>query len=254
MMEESTLKTFWGGIAGLVGGLIGSLGAVLVMRGAGEGPAGLLAVVITWGIAGMGVGVVSAWLERHWLRLLRLLAGGMAGLIGGGLGGWLGYQMYASLSDIMKTDVWILKRIVESATGAILGTVLWFVLAFAERFFIFKRRRAANISYKECDLCHFTNILKAWYCASCGAVLQVAAPPEKLALPKRQSLARFVSACQYLGQLCTTTALVVAFLAAYFLGTINIFLGLFGLLLTALTGYIGYILFNSLAEVISPLL
>ena len=235
----------------MVGGLLGSLAAVWILREVSGDSAGILSVVVSWGVAGGGIGIVSAWLERRWPRLL---AGAMAGILGGALGGWLGYQMYASLSDIAKPDLWSLKRVIESAAGAILGAVLWFMIALAERFFVFKRRLVENISYKECDRCHYSNVLRAWYCASCGSVLQVSAPPEKLDLPRRLALARFIAACQYLGRLCSTTSVVVALLAAYFLGSVNVFLGLFGLLLTALAGYIGYVLFNALAEVLAPLL
>jgi hypothetical protein len=251
MMEESSLKTVTGGITGMIGGLLGSLAAIWILRGGPGDSSGILAVIVTWGTAGACVGIISAWLEKRWPRIL---AGALAGALGGALGGWLGYQMYASLNDIARADLWSLKRVSESAAGAILGAVLWFVIALAERFFIFKRRLTGQISYKECDVCHYDNVLKAWYCASCGGVLQLSAPPEKLELPRRQALARFISACQYLGRLCSTTSTVVALVAAYFLGTINIFLGLFGLLLTALAGYIGYILFNTLAEALMPLL
>ena len=41
---------------------------------------------------------------------------------------------------------------------------------------------------------------------------------------------------------------VIAVLAATFLSTINIFLGLFGFLSSCLLGYILYILFNSLSD------
>jgi len=43
-------------------------------------------------------------------------------------------------------------------------------------------------------------------------------------------------------------------MAALFLGSINFFLGLFGLLASSLAGYLGYIFFNTLAEILSPIL
>jgi hypothetical protein len=135
-----------------------------------------------------------------------------------------------------------------------LGAVFWAILGLAEKFFVFKRRIVRNVSYKECDVCHHANILRAWYCAACGAVLQVSAPPEKLEPSRRPSLGRFISACQYLGRLAAMTCVIVAMLAAVLLGTINVFLGLFGMLATALVGYIGYVLFNALADALSPLL
>ena len=249
MMEESSLKTVRGGLAGTFGGILGSLGAVLIIRW-NHPSAGLAAVVATWAAAGCGIGAVSASMER---KRDRIVIGMLAGLLGGALGGFLGYQMYASLMDIAKPE-WGAKRLIEGSTGAILGAVYWAVLGVMQKFFVFKRRTVHNVSYKECDLCHHTNVLKAWYCAACGAVLQVAAPPEKLELPRRPSLARLVAAFQFLARLAGTTCAVVALLAAVFLGTINIFLGLFGLLATALVGYIGHVLCNALADALSPLL
>src|SRR5439155_10768700 len=143
------------------------------------------------------------------------------------------YQMYASLMDIAKPE-WGFKRIIEGSTGAVLGAVFWAVLGLGEKFFVFKRRLVQNVSYKECEICRHANVLRAWYCAACGAVLQVSAPPEKLEPLRRPALARFISACQFLGRLVVTTGAVVALAAAVLLGSINIFLGLFGLLATAL--------------------
>ena len=161
--------------------------------------------------------------------------------------------MHASLMDIAKPE-WGFKRLIEGSTGAVLGAVFWAILGLGEKFFVFKRRIVKNVSYKECEVCHHANVLRAWYCAACGAVLQVSAPPEKLELPKRPALARFISACQFLGRLAAATSAIVALIAAVLLGTINVFLGLFGLLATALLGYIGHVLFNALADALSPLL
>jgi len=251
MMEESVTKTARGGAAGALGGLVGAWAGWWILRAGTFASAGTLAVVLTWACAGTGIGLTSAWPER---RKRRFLAGIVAGFLGGALGGWLGYEMYASLMDIAKPGAWILRRLIEGTTGAILGASLWFILGGVEKVLIFRRRQAKNVSYKECDACHHANILKAWYCAACGAVLQVAAPPEKLELPKRQALARFISACQYIARLMATTSAVIAVLAAVFLGPINLFLGLFGLLATALAGYIVYILFNALADALSSIL
>ncbi len=249
MMEESTLKTIRGALAGVLGGLVGSVIASWLVRD-GNPSAGMTAVVATWASAGCAIGLVSAMMER---KPSRIAAGLIAGLLGGALGGWLGYQMYASLMDIAKPE-WGFKRIIEGSTGAILGAVFWAVLGLGEKFFVFKRRIVHNVSSKECEICHHANVLRAWYCAACGVVLQVSAPPEKLELLRRPALARFISACQFLGRLVVTTGFVVALLAAVLLGTINVFLGLFGLLAAALVGYIGHVLFNALADALAPLL
>lgn len=249
MMEESNIKTARGALAGVLGGLIGSIFASWMVRG-GEASAGIPAVMVTWASAGALIGLVSALMER---KRERLFAGFLFGLIGGALGGWLGYQMYASLMDIAK-PTWGMRRLIEGMTGAVLGAVFWAILGLGEKLFVFKRRIVTGVSYKECDVCHHTNILRAWYCASCGAVLQVAAPPEKLSPPRRPALARLIAACQYLGRLVALSCTVVAVLAAVLLGTINVFLGLFGLLATCLVGYIGYVLFNAFADALTPLL
>ncbi len=251
MMEESTLKTLVGGLIGLLGGFLGATLGAWVLRSVTSSSSGMTAVVSTWAVAGLAIGMVSAWLER---KPARILAGAAAGLLGGALGGWLGYQMYASLTDIAKPGLWGLKRAIEGSTGAILGAVLWFVLGMAEKVYIFKRRTLKSGEKKVCELCHETSAMNAWYCAQCGTVLQVAASPENLELPKRRSLARLISACQFLGRLSGTASVVIAVLAAGFLGSINFFLGLFGMLVAALGGYILYILFNGLAELLSPVL
>lgn len=249
MMEESNIKAARGGLAGILGGLVGSVFASYMVRG-GEPSAGIPAVIVTWACAGGLIGLVSALTER---KRERIAAAFVAGLLGGGLGGWLGYQMYASLMD-MANPAWGARRFIEGLTGAVLGAVFWAILGLGEKLFVFKRRIVSNVSYKECDVCHHTNILRAWYCAACGAVLQVAAPPEKLSPPRRPALARLISACQYLGRLVALTCTVVAVVSAILLGSINVFLGLFGLLATCLIGYIGYILFNAFADALTPLL
>ncbi len=249
MMEESNLKTLRGALAGILGGLIGSLIAAYLIR-SNDPNVGIPAVMATFACAGGAIGLVSSWMER---KRERYLAGFLCGFLGGALGGWLGYQMYASLMDMAK-PTWAARRLIEGFTGAILGAVFWAVLGLGEKLFVFKRKIIQNVSYKECDRCHHANVLRAWYCASCGDVLQVAAPPEKLSPPRRPALARFIAACQYLGRLVATTCTVVAILACMLLGSINIFLGLFGMLATCLVGYIGYVLFNALADALTPFL
>jgi hypothetical protein len=249
-MEESTLKTVRGGLAGVLGGLVGSVIASVLVQRVTSSSVGMWAVVTTWACAGGAIGLVSGMMEH---KRERVVAGLLSGLLGGALGGWLGYQMYASLMDIAKPE-WGFKRLIEGSTGAILGAVFWAILGLGEKFFVFRRRIVQNVSYKECDVCHHANVLRAWYCAACGAVLQVSAPPEKLELPKRPALGRFIGACQFLGRLSATTSAVIALLAAVLLGAINVFLGLFGLLATGLAGYIGYVLCNALADVLAPLL
>jgi hypothetical protein len=248
MVEDSSLKAFRSGLAGIGGGLLGGILGHLLLR---HSEAGMSAVVVAWAVTGVTIGLVSVWQER---QPVRLAIGAIAGGFGGALGGWLGYQMYASLLDMTKPEFWWLQRVIEGITGAVLGALLWFILGLAEKLWIFKRRLASNISYKECDRCRHSNVLKAWYCAACGALLQVAAPPEKLHLPKRQALARLISASQFLGQLSAMSGVAVSLLVAFFLGAVNFFLGVFGLLAVALVGYLLYILFNAIADLLSPLL
>jgi|GEM_PF-1168772 len=247
MVEESALKTVRGGIHGACGGLVGGLIGSLVLNFSNNG---MGAVVCAWGVTGATIGASSVWLER---RTDRILMGLTAGLIGGALGGWLGYQMYASLVDMAKPETWLLKRGVEGTTGAVLGAVLWFFIGITEKLWIFKRRVATNVSYKECDYCQHTNLLKAWYCAGCGTLLQVSAPPEKLQLTKREALARVIAACKFTAQLCAMTGVLVSCLVAVFLATVNVFLGLFGLLATSLISYLLYTMLYASADALSPL-
>jgi hypothetical protein len=245
MVEESSVKTVRGGLIGALGGLLGGLLSSLLLSTTN---AGMSAVVLAWSITGATIGASSVWMER---RANRILMGFLAGLVGGALGGWLGYQMYASLSEMAKSDSWLLKRCIEGTTGAVFGAILWFVVGVTEKMWIFKRRVATNISYKECDRCQHTNVLKAWYCANCGALLQVSAPPEKLQISKREALARVIGACKFLAQLCAMTGAAVSCLSAIFLTSINIFLGLFGLLAISLLAYFLYTLLYAVADYLS---
>jgi len=250
MSEESTLKTLRGGLAGIIGGVLGGLVASAVSGGPQVDMArGTLVVTTAWAMVGLYVGIMSAWLEPQYSRKV---AGAISGTLGGALGGWLGYQMYASLMDILTTDSWWVKRFVEASTGAILGAVLWFIIGLAEKFLILKRRMIKDANHKECDRCQFANPLQAWYCGACGVILQVAASPDKLNLPPHVALSRLVGALRYASRLAATTSVVVAGLSIFILGSINIFLGLFGLLASALMGYILYIACGALAEWLTP--
>jgi hypothetical protein len=245
MMEESTLKTLKGGAAGAFGGMIGGGIASLIVARSQSGPAGMAAVIVTWALAGLAVGLLSAWME---VRLSRRLAGALAGALGGAIGGWLGYQVYASLMDVAKIDLWSLKRLVEGMTGGILGAVLWFSIGVAEKSLIFVRRPARAKDHKTCDSCHHASPLNAWYCGSCGAILQEAAAPDRLSLPRHAGLERLVSGLQFLSRLSGTASAVAAVAASWLLGGVNVFLGLFALLATALLGYLVSILFSAAAD------
>jgi hypothetical protein len=245
LVEESAVKAVRGGMLGILGGVVGGLigGVALNMSSTGNS-----AVIVGWGITGAVVGSASVWLEK---RPKRILLGAAAGLLGGALGGWLGYQMYFSLVDMLKPETWILKRATEAMTGAVLGAIQWFVIGSVEKFWIFKRTLVTNISYKECERCEHINVLKAWYCAGCGALLQVAAPAEKMQWTKREALARLISACRFAGQLSAMSGVIVAILVMIFLLGINIFLSLFGLLAVALVASLQHTAFYAMSDFLS---
>jgi len=248
MVENSTIKTIRGGALGMVGGLIGgALGSVLLHYS----DTGTPAVLLTWGVAGAIIGIVSVWMEK---KPHRIFLGGLAGFIGGSLGGWLGYQMYYSLIDMAKPETWALKRAIEGTTGAVVGALLWAIVGGTEKLWIFRRRLATNVSYKDCDRCQHINLLKAWYCAGCGALLQVAAPAEKMQWTRREALARVISACRFLAQLCAMTGAAICCLMLVFLSVVNVFLALFGFLATCLITYLLYTLFYAVSDVVSSLL
>lgn len=250
MLEESTLKTLRGGLAGILGGLIGGVLSSLISGGPQADPSrGILVVMTAWAMVGLCIGLMNAWLEP---QTSRKVAGAVSGFIGGALGGWLAYQMYASLSDILVSQSWLLKRLIEAITGGILGAVLWFIMGLAEKHLILKRRVIKDANHKECDNCKQSNPLQSWYCGACGMVLQVAASPDKLQLPKKEALARLTGALRYAARLCATTSIVLAGLALYILSGINIFLGLFGMLAAALLGHILYISFTAISEWLTP--
>lgn len=251
MAEASAIKTLRGGLTGALAGLLGGGMASWVTGGGEIVSRGIAAILVAWAISGAAIGWMSGWLEpqvsRRWI-------GAVAGAVGAALGGYLGYQMYGSLLDVLQPQSWAVKRLLEGITGGILGALLWFVLGAIQKQFILRRRIVQDVSYKECHECRTFNVLAAWYCASCGALLQVSAPPEKLNLPANQALAQWIGACRYGARLMVTTAVVVAGLAGAVLGMINPFLGLFGLLAAALAGYILAILFKVLAELLAEAL
>lgn len=249
MMEDSTIKALRGGLIGGVGGLFGALLGAGVLQGRDSTEIQLAALMITWGTAGAFIGAVPGWLER---QKSRVGVGALAGAMGGAIGIWLGDQVFTSMTELLHPQTWIFKRFCEGMTGASLGAYLWLVIGLAEMLYIFKRRRLSQGDHKECDRCHHANPLNAWYCGECGSVLQVAALPEHLGLPKRLALARVVSACQVLARLVATTTIVVSYLAAFFIGTYNLCLGLLAFILAILVGYVLYILVSALAELLSP--
>ncbi len=250
MSEESTLKTLRGGLAGILGGLIGGLLASGVAGGDHPDPSkAILSITVAWAIVGAFIGVLSAILEP---KRSRLVAGGVGGLFGGALGGWLGYQMYGSLTDILSSPTWWVSRGLESITGAIIGAVLWFVVGLTEKLFVLRRHPLKNALKKTCEPCGHDNPLNAWYCAHCGAVLQGAASPDKLPALKNEALIRVGGALRYASRLSVTTSAVVALLAIVILGSINAFLGLFGLLAATLMGYFLSMVFRAAAEWLNP--
>lgn len=248
MLENSAIKAVRGGLLGAVGGffagILGHLALPLSASGAGT-------VLIAWGLTGATIGAVNVWMEK---RPKRILIGAAAGLLGGALGGWLAYQMYNSLIDMVKPDTWALRRSIEGSTGAVLGAILWCAIGSAEKFWIFRRKVVTNISYKECERCQVINVLKAWYCGGCGSLLQVAAPAEKMQWTKREALAGLISACRYLAQLLTLTGGAVALLLLGFLSPVNPFLGLFGLLVSCLAAYLASSALGAVSDWLSAFL
>jgi hypothetical protein len=244
MIEESSTKTLRGGFMGAAGGAIGgALFGYFSDRLSPEQTAwGLFAF---WGIAGAFIGLVSAMWERS---LKKDFVGALLGLIGGGTGGALGYAVYAYLIQEFNPEGWLLRRLTEGFSGGIIGVTLWFALAIAERFVIFKRRPVDGKSYKHCDHCDAQNPLNTWYCGKCGSVLQESAAPASLNLSPFTTLERLQGTFKFLSRLAATTGVIGGLVVFVVFLPVNKMLAFVALVLVAIASYSLLLFFASLSE------
>ncbi|MCG3205378.1 MAG: hypothetical protein KCHDKBKB_02098 [Elusimicrobia bacterium] len=246
MVEESTSKTFRGGLMGAIGGAMG--GAVfgyyspqLTNEQTAWGLFGF------WGMAGLFIGMVSALWER---TSLKIISGALSGLLGGGVGGTLGYAVYAYLIQEFSPEGWFLRRLCEGFTGGIIGVTLWFAIALAERFIIFKRRPIDGKNHKTCDFCDTHNPLNTWYCSKCGSVLQQAASPASLNLSPFQTLDRVRGFFQFMARLAGTTSVIAGLVVFVVFLPVNKMLAFVAVVLVVLACFSLLLLFSSISEAI----
>ncbi len=246
MIEESTAKTMRGGVIGAISGAIG--GALFGIYGTQLSPEqtawGLFGF---WAIAGAGIGTISALWERTFKKIS---AGLISGLIGGGVGGALGYAVYAYLIEEFSPEGWLLRRLCEGFTGGIIGVTLWFSIAVAERFIIFKRRPIEGKTHKHCDHCETQNPLNSWYCGKCGSVLQQAAPPAALNLSPYTTLDRLRGFFRFMTRLAGTTSVIAGIVVFVVFFPVNKMLAFVAVVLVLLACFSLLLLFASISEAI----
>ena len=246
MIEESTPKTIRGGLLGGLGGVLGGIFFASVQVSIDPDYV-VWGIFGFWAIGGAAIGLVSSLWEK---RPVKILSGLLAGLVGGGTGGALGYMMYANLVQELQPQHWATRRLLEGLSGGLLGVTLWFCLAIAERFVIFKRHPVTEPHAKTCSFCGTKSPLNSWYCGHCGAVLQESAPPAALHLSPYSILERLKEAFKFLSRLSATTGVIAGLVIFIILFPVQKVLAFVALVLSAVFSYCLIIIFSSLAEAI----
>lgn len=246
MVEESSPKMLRGALMGAVGGAIG--GYIFGMYSESLTPEQIdWGIFGFWALTGACIGTVSAMWER---QAKKLFVGSLMGLIGGGLGGALGYGVYAYLIEEFKPEGWVVRRLTEAFHGGIIGLTLWFFIGIAERFVIFKRRRIEGRAHKTCDHCSAKNPLNTWYCGQCGSVLQESAPPASLNLSAYQTLERKRDLFKFLSQLSIVTGFIAGVVVFVVFLPVHKLLAFVATVMVAVSSYSLQIFFASVSETI----
>lgn len=246
MIEESSTKTFRGGLMGGVGGALGGVAFSLVSDSLG--PERLLwGFALFWAIAGAMIGLVSAIWERSGKKIFFGLA---SGAVGGGIGGFIGYGVYANIVQQVNPQGWFLVRLSEGFSGGLIGVMLWFFIGAAERFVIFRRRRIEGKASKKCDYCGTQSPLNSWYCPDCGSVLQESAPPASLNLTPYATLDRIREMFRFLSRLAGTTGVIASGVVFVVLVPDNVTLAFVSMVMVSLLSYLCLVIFSSVAETI----
>ena len=244
MVDESSPKTVRGAIFGGIGGAIGGI-VFVTLKETMSASKILWSIFLYWAIAGAFIGTVSALWEGH---KGKILVGILSGFIGGGIGGYLGAAVHANLIQEFSPESWLVQRLFEALIGGFIGVTLWFFLGMAERLFIFKRQLVKSKDHKECDKCHTKNPLSSWYCGSCGRVLQVSVPSNKLNLPRYRTLYRVSEMFRFLSRLSAATGFIAGFVSFFIFIPGPVFMMVGILVLVALFSYTLQVIFSSLSE------
>lgn len=246
MIEESSPKILRGGIYGAIGGVIGG-GLFGYFSDSLNPEQTAWGLFLFWAIAGMFIGLVSSMWER---QAKKIFFGAFSGFTGGGIGGALGYAVYAYLLQEFSPERWIMLRFCEGFSGGIIGITLWFMIGVAERFVIF-RRRPVLTKTKSCDHCQATNPLNTWYCGQCGSVLQESAAPQNLNLSPYRTLERLRESFKFMSQLSATTGVVAGLVVFVVFLPVHKLLAFVALVLVAAGSYALLLLFASVSEAIN---
>lgn len=248
MVDESTPKTIRGAVIGGIGGLLGGLIFQFFMYRVSP-DAVLWLMFLYWAIAGGFIGSVSAWWEK---QPKKLLWGILSGFMGGGIGAYIGASLHAFLIQDVTPETWLMRRMSETLLGAIMGLTLWFAIAAAERFVIFKRHFIDKQDFKFCHHCKTRNELNSWYCTACGSVLQESAPSGKLNLSPYRTLQQISEMLRFLSRLSAATGFIAAFACLfvfipYYVGMEQLMV-VIAIVVIALISYSLQLLFSSLSE------
>lgn len=252
IIEESAYKAFLGGILGTLGGAIGGL-LNLPAKNIFQSSDFLssLTIFLTWAIGGTFIGATSGIIERN---KKKIFAGALFGLIGGGIGGFLGSVFYGSILIQFNPQSWLIKRLLEGSSGGLVGAVLWFSIGFIEKIYIFHRREEPKLEKKVCAFCGKQNQLNFWYCLSCGHPLPTAAPRQKMVLTPYRGMERVVNSFVFLSWLFGVTGVITIPVIFFVFLTQDIVLAFIIAILLILSTYLLVVVFRFLADILTTLM
>jgi ribosomal protein L40E len=251
IVEESGYKAFIGGLLGTIGGALGGLLNIPVREFA-QGNEFLMpvSIVLTWAVGGGFIGATSGLIEKSGKKIA---AGALLGLIGGAVGGFLGSSFYGSVLLQFKPDSWFMSRLLEGLSGGLVGAVLWFFVGLIEKLYIFRRREDPKLNKKICDSCGTENTLRSWYCVSCGHVLQVAAPRQKIVITPYRGMERIINAFKFMSWLFGVTGVITTPAVFFIFLMQDVFLAFISAVFFILFTYLMVVGFRFAADLLSCL-
>jgi len=253
IMEESLYKATIGGLLGCLGGATGggiNLCVSLLIGGTSRASSPF-SILLTWACVGLFIGAASGIIERN---RRKIIAGALCGLMGGLIGGLLGSLFYGSAQIEFKPEGWLVKRALEGLSGGLVGAVVWFFIGSVEKLYIFRRREDQKLGEKACDVCKHKNLLRFWYCVSCGSALQVEAPRKKLPATPLRGMERVEHAFRFLSWLAGATGVITAPIIFVLFLTQDFVLALISVVFTVLFFYLMVVLFRAVADFLSCLM
>lgn len=252
ILEESSYKAFCGGILGTIGGALGGLLNIPVTNLFGQYDTLFpVSILITWSIGGAFIGATSGIIEKS---RKKITLGALFGMLGGAAGGYLGSAFYGSVLIEFDPKQWLSIRLVEGLSGGLVGAVLWFSVGIIEKFYIFRRREDPALDEKVCDSCGAHNPLRFWYCASCGRVLQTAAPRQKVSVTPYRGIERIINTFKFLSWLFGVTGFVTIPVIFVIFLLQDVFLAFTSVVFAILFTYLMMVGFRFIADMLSCLI